>query len=77
MPDTLTTWADILSEEKTQPYFKSILQFLAQEKKAGKIIYPAQNELFNAFKETSYEQVKADAYRIRFRQIIQTGAEIS
>jgi uracil-DNA glycosylase len=58
MPDSITTWADILGDEKTQPYFTSILQFLTQEKNAGKIIYPAQNELFNAFKETSYEQVK-------------------
>ena len=58
MPDSITTWADILGDEKTQPYFTSILQFLTQEKNAGKVIYPAQNELFNAFKETSYEQVK-------------------
>jgi uracil-DNA glycosylase len=58
MPDSITTWADILGDEKTQPYFTSILQFLTQEKNAGKIIYPAKNELFNAFKETSYEQVK-------------------
>jgi uracil-DNA glycosylase len=53
-----TTWADLLDEEKTQPYFKSILQFLEQEKKAGKVIYPPQHELFNAFKETPYDQVK-------------------
>lgn len=58
MTDPVTTWADVLGDEKTQPYFKSILQFLEQEKAAGKTIYPAQNELFNAFKETPYEQVK-------------------
>ena len=58
MTDTVTTWVDILGAEKTQPYFKAILQFLAEEKNAGKIIYPEQNELFNAFKETAYEQVK-------------------
>lgn len=54
----MPTWTDILGEEKQQPYFQAILQFLAQEKQAGKIIYPNQNELFNAFKETPYEQVK-------------------
>ena len=58
MPDSVTTWANVLGDEKIQPYFKSILQFLADEKKAGKIIYPVQDELFNAFKETAYEQVK-------------------
>ncbi len=58
MSDSLVTWADILDNEKTQPYFKSILQFLADEKEAGKIIYPTENELFSAFKETPYDQVK-------------------
>lgn len=51
-------WNDVLGDEKIKPYFKSILQFLAQEKAAGKIIYPPQDELFSAFKETSYDQVK-------------------
>ena len=58
MTDSITNWTDVLGNEKTQPYFKSILQFLEQEKSAGKTIYPAQNELFNAFKETPYDQVK-------------------
>ena len=52
------TWSDVLGEEKRQPYFKSILQFLLQEKAAGKTIYPAQEDLFSAFRETPYEQVK-------------------
>ena len=52
------TWADVLGEEKAQPYFKAILHFLAKEKAAGKIVYPAENELFTAFKETPYAQVK-------------------
>ena len=62
MTDTVanstTSWADILGEEKTKPYFVSILQFLDQERKAGKIIYPPVNEFFSAFKETPYDQVK-------------------
>ena len=51
-------WTDILDYEKSQPYFKSILQFLDQEKKAGKIIYPPENELFKAFDETPSDQLK-------------------
>ncbi len=58
MTDSVVTWTDVLGDEKTQPYFKSILQFLEQEKIAGKTIYPVQNEIFNAFKETPYDQVK-------------------
>lgn len=52
------TWADVLGAEKKQGYFNSILQFLAEEKAAGKVIYPPQDELFSAFKETTYDQVK-------------------
>ncbi|BCA93939.1 uracil-DNA glycosylase [Legionella antarctica] len=58
MPDSVTTWRDIIGDEKKQPYFQSILQFLTQEQQAGKVIYPEKNDLFNAFKETAYEQVK-------------------
>lgn len=54
----VTTWADVLSLEKTKPYFQSILRCLAQERQSGKIIYPPQGDLFNAFKETPYTQVK-------------------
>jgi uracil-DNA glycosylase len=52
------TWADVLGAEKAAPYFKSILQFLAEEKAQGKVIYPPQDELFSAFKETAFEEVK-------------------
>ncbi len=58
MSNSKITWADILGNEKAQPYFKSILEFLTKEKNAGKIIYPAQDELFSAFQETAYEQLK-------------------
>jgi Uracil DNA glycosylase len=58
MSTITTTWADILGEEKKQPYFQSILQFLAQERAAGKVIYPAQEHLFSAFKETPYAALK-------------------
>lgn len=53
-----TTWTDILGQEKSQAYFQSILHFLAEEKRAGKIIYPAQADLFSAFRETPYDRVK-------------------
>jgi len=56
--NSVSTWSNVLGTEKDQPYFKSILQFIEQEKKAGKIIYPARDEIFNAFKETPFEEVK-------------------
>lgn len=54
----MTSWTTVLGEEKTKPYFQSILQFLAKERAAGKTIYPSQADLFSAFKETPYHVVK-------------------
>jgi uracil-DNA glycosylase len=55
---TTTLWSDVLRPEQAKPYFQSILQFLAQEKQQGKIIYPSDEDIFNAFNETAYEEVK-------------------
>lgn len=55
---SITTWSDALAEEKKQPYFQSILNFLAQEKKSGKTIYPANSEIFSAFQSTPFDKVK-------------------
>ncbi|RUR06126.1 uracil-DNA glycosylase [Legionella sp. km772] len=52
------TWADVLGEEKNKAYFKAILTFIGQEINAGKMIYPPRQDLFAAFKETAFEQVK-------------------
>ncbi|TAL66318.1 MAG: uracil-DNA glycosylase [Legionella sp.] len=58
MAESVKTWTDVLGNEKQQPYFKDILRFLEEQKQAGKIIYPAANDIFNAFKETAFEDVK-------------------
>jgi len=34
------------------------MRFRAQERQAGKTIYPSQRDLFNAFRETLYHEVK-------------------
>ena len=57
MTTNAITWTDILADEKEKPYFKSILQFIAAERQAGKTIYPPQTDIFNAFKETSLDKV--------------------
>lgn len=36
------TWQTVLGEEKQEPYFQEILDFVKKERKAGKIIYPPQ-----------------------------------
>lgn len=55
---TYLTWHDVLAQEKQQPYFVNTLQFIAQERAAGKTIYPPQKDVFNAFRFTELHQVK-------------------
>ncbi|ABX79066.1 uracil-DNA glycosylase [Coxiella burnetii RSA 331] len=52
------TWQTVLGEEKQEPYFQEILDFVKKERKAGKIIYPPQKDIFNALKLTPYEAIK-------------------
>ena len=52
------TWEDVLKGEKEQPYFQAALNFVKQERAKGKIIYPAQADIFNAFKYTPFADVK-------------------
>tara|TARA_B110000908_G_C10111359_1_gene383220 strand:+ start:42 stop:731 length:690 start_codon:yes stop_codon:yes gene_type:complete len=48
------TWHDFLTTEKKKPYFKQIMNFLEQEKKQNKIIYPPPAQLFNALTLTPF-----------------------
>lgn len=57
MPHQLT-WRDALQQEKSQPYFRDTLAFIAQERHAGKTIYPPQDQVFNAFRLTELGAVK-------------------
>lgn len=52
------TWSDILKEEKKKEYFKRVFAFQDEERKKGKKIYPARENIFNAFKLTPFENLK-------------------
>ncbi|WP_102797971.1 uracil-DNA glycosylase [Bowmanella denitrificans] len=54
----MTSWQEVLGQEKQQDYFKQILAFVKAERQAGKTIYPPQADVFNAFKLTPFDQVK-------------------
>ncbi len=54
----MKTWTDVIGEEKSQPYFQNILQYVRQERLAGKTIYPPQSEVFSAFALTAFSEVK-------------------
>ncbi|MFB6434555.1 MAG: uracil-DNA glycosylase [Candidatus Malihini olakiniferum] len=55
---TVLTWHDILAQEKQKPYFVQTLQFIGKARSAGKVIYPPQKDVFNAFRYTEFNQVK-------------------
>lgn len=54
----MTTWADILGQEKQQPYFQQIMQFVESERAVGKTIYPPKQDVFNAFSLTELSKIK-------------------
>lgn len=50
-------WDNILEKEYQLEYFQKLLNFIKKEYKE-KTIYPKQNEVFNAFRYTSFANVK-------------------
>jgi uracil-DNA glycosylase len=50
-------WKKVLMEEFQSPYFRSLKEFLVEEKKKH-IVYPPGKLIFNAFKHTPFGQVK-------------------
>lgn len=55
----MDTWHDALGGEKQQPYFQEILNAVRQERLSGQIIYPPAADVFNAFRLTAFDRVKA------------------
>ncbi len=54
----MKTWTEALGEEKQKAYFQQILKYVHNERLAGKVIYPPQNEVFSAFALTEFSEVK-------------------
>lgn len=54
---TALTWHDVIGAEKEKPYFHQIMSQVTQQREAGKIIYPPQEDVFNAFRFTPFENV--------------------
>ena len=52
------SWAAVLKNEFSKPYFQQIVTFLRTEKAAGKVIYPPGTLIFNAFYQTPFNKVK-------------------
>ena len=50
-------WDIILKEEMNKDYFKKLIEYIKKQYQE-KTIYPKQSEIFQAFKNTSYEETK-------------------
>src|SRR4051794_13439758 len=50
-------WRKVLADEFKQPYFQELVEFVNQER-AGHTIYPPEEDVFNAFKVTPFDEVK-------------------
>ena len=53
-----TSWKSRIGGEFEKKYMQNLRQFLIQEKRAGKIIYPEGKNIFNAMNLTPFEEVK-------------------
>lgn len=56
--DLHPSWLAHLAPEFELPYMKHLKQFLLEQKKAGKVIYPESKNIFNAFNSTPLDHVK-------------------
>ncbi|MBD3614370.1 uracil-DNA glycosylase [Kingella kingae] len=54
----MMTWDDILRDEMQQPYFQQLLAAVQQERDNGQVVYPAPDDVFNAFAYAPLERVK-------------------
>ncbi len=52
------SWKKELQSEFDKPYFAQIVQFIKQEKAAGKTIFPKGEDMFAAFNTTPFNKIK-------------------
>ena len=54
----MTTWQEALGPQKEAEYFTRLMARVESEREAGKVIYPPQQDVFNALRYTPLESVK-------------------
>ena len=52
------TWLAILAKEIKKPYFQALFDFLEEQRNSGKVVFPQQTDIFNAFNLTSLNNIK-------------------
>ena len=51
-------WEEALDKQKKLKYFKQIIQLVDDERRQGHVIYPPQDEVFQAIELTPLKDVK-------------------
>jgi len=54
MPD----WTQLLKKEKQSQHFRSAMEYVNQQRSAGKVIYPPVDKVFEAFRVTPFDNIK-------------------
>lgn len=54
----LPQWQSIINQEKTKPYYEKLTQAIKSQRESGEVIYPNNNDVFNAFKTVDLLKVK-------------------
>ncbi len=54
----MVSWQEFFQIEKQKPYFQSATDFVAAERKAGKVVYPEEDLVFSALDMTPLEKVR-------------------
>ena len=52
------TWQEIIRQQQSQPYLQQINDFVEQQRRDGKVVYPPENQVFSAFDMTPFEDVR-------------------
>ncbi|WP_028023876.1 uracil-DNA glycosylase [Enterovibrio calviensis] len=52
------TWDDVIGQEQEQDYLKQTLQAVAEARALGKVVYPPEEDVFNAFTFTELSDVR-------------------
>lgn len=52
------SWLAVLKDEFEKPYMAQLRKFLQAEKEAGQVVYPKNADIFRAFNDTPFNQVK-------------------
>lgn len=54
----MLTWQTLIAQQQRQDYLRDTLSFVAQRRAQGVVVFPPEDDVFNAFELTPLDQVK-------------------